>query len=79
MVAHLLGRLDHLVDELDRADEVGQLEGLDDRLAVALPALELGQAGFDLAVGEQLHGLQLSARPRLHARPPGWLHLAGVP
>ena len=55
MVPHLLGRLDQPVDELDRADEVGQLEGLDDRLALPLPALELGEAGVDLAVGEQLH------------------------
>ena len=37
--------------------------------AVALPALELGQAGFDLAVGEQLHGPQLSARDRACTRP----------
>ena len=67
MVAHLLGRVDHHADELDRADEVGQLERLDDRLAVALPAFELGQAGLDLAFGEQLHGPQLSGRDRVYA------------
>src|SRR5919108_1377897 len=48
VVAHLLGRLHDPIHELDRADEVGELERLDDRVALALPALQLGEAGVDL-------------------------------
>src|SRR4051794_39597346 len=47
VMPHPLGRRDQLVDEPDRVDEVVQLEGLDDRIALALPALELREAGID--------------------------------
>ena len=43
MVAHLLGRLEDRVNELDRAHEVPVVEVFD-RVAVALPAVELDPA-----------------------------------
>ena len=55
VVAHVLGGLDELVDELDRADEVAALERLGDRVAVALPAVELAELRGDLVVVEACH------------------------
>src|SRR6185436_18080347 len=55
VVAHRLGRLDQAVDEAHRADEVAAGEGLDDRLAGALPAGQLRQPRLDLRVVQECH------------------------
>jgi len=44
VMAHRLRRGDQGIDEFHRADEVVPLEGFDDRLAGALPALEVRQS-----------------------------------
>src|SRR4051794_23096904 len=55
VVAHLLGRSDEGLDELDRADEVTALEALDDRLALTGPTGQVGQPCLDLRFAKQRH------------------------
>src|ERR1051325_916664 len=55
VMTHLLRRLDHAGDELHRADEVGALELLRDRVAAALPTGKLGQPLLDLGIAQQRH------------------------
>src|SRR5437867_2896530 len=59
MVIHVLRRLNHLVDEVDRPDEVRELEGLRDRVPIALPSIELGKPGRDVVLCKALHGTEL--------------------
>src|SRR6476620_12611343 len=63
MVTQLLRWLDQLAPELDRANEVGQLKGLDDRVSVPLPAVQGRDAGFDVGVGQALHALDSLVLP----------------
>src|SRR3954449_2701292 len=55
VVAHLLGRPDERIDELDRADEVTAVEALDDVLAALSPAVEALQPLLDLFVAQKCH------------------------
>ncbi len=57
MVAHLLRRFDDRFCEVHRADEVVALERLADGVARALPALEVGEAAFDVGVVKFCHAL----------------------
>src|SRR4051794_20028467 len=55
VVAHLLGRPDDRVDELDRPLEVLAIEALDDVLAALSPAVEALEALLDLLVAKKCH------------------------
>jgi hypothetical protein len=55
VVAHRLGRLDHLGDEVGRADEVAALVGPADRVSGALPFGQAAQPLFNLHIAEQGH------------------------
>ena len=55
MVADRLGGLDQGVDEADRADEVAALEGFDDRVALPLLTVQVGQHRLDLVAPQQRH------------------------
>ncbi len=59
-MVHVLGRHDNPLYELDGADEVRELEGLGDRVALALPALQLGEPRLDRLVVEQVHAVEIS-------------------
>ncbi len=52
-MTELLGGFDERLREPHRADEVAALELADDRVAVAAPALDGSETGFDLLVAEQ--------------------------
>ncbi len=67
MVAHLLGRPDDRLREVDRADEVVALELLADRVSGALPAFEVRQAAFDLRVVELVPSDNHIPQPSWHA------------
>src|SRR3954453_3320929 len=60
VVVHVLGLGREAVHEVHRALEVVELEGAPDRVAVTLPAVQLGQPLLDLLVVQTCH-------PRLHA------------
>src|SRR3954454_655875 len=55
VVAHLLGRPDERIDELDRADEVLAVEALDDVLAALAPAVQPLEPLLDLLVAQKCH------------------------
>src|SRR3954449_3554227 len=55
VVAHLLGRPDEGVNELDGADEVLAVEALDDVLAALPPAVEALEPLLDLLVAQKCH------------------------
>ena len=68
MVAHVLGRLDQLVDEPHGADEVGALEGLHDRVAPrSQPSRSARRDSISLSERSSI-GDRLEAGPDMPAR-----------
>lgn len=57
MVIHLLGDRRHLVEEVDRADEVLRLDLTDDRVTLTLPPRALPEALLDLLIAQKWHGV----------------------